>query len=175
MSLASSPCRGEFEPCGWAVQLLLSKRMMNIGLKALKIAAASWITLAVMAPGLGTMVVCIGSDGHLSLKSAQQGRCLVAADDASHERHVVIERVASVGDDCCRDCLDVSIPPGAIAKPAAQLRGASSVRNALARIPAASWGTVDIHVSAGTPHFFRVLPMELFPSLRAQRTVVLRI
>lgn len=63
------------------------------------------VILAVAAPGVPGMVLCIGPDGHFSFEAAHEGRCHDTGGEAHHEAAYL--PIDSNG--CCGDCVDVPL------------------------------------------------------------------
>jgi len=83
--------------------------LMKVALRALRIAAVSWMALVVTAPGLSGMVLCIDAEGHFALEIAHQGRCRGQVESGNHRRHVGSSLVSSASVACCGDCVDVPL------------------------------------------------------------------
>ena len=150
---------------------------MKVALKALKLVAVSWITLAVIASGVSGVVLCFGSDGHCAFEMSHQGCCQGDADTSGHGRNDVAEMLASSGVDCCGSCVDVSLSSDTMSQPITDVRDSlSSTDHMTGVLSAASFDTgIDVDVSLNAPSVLRCVPLRTSPSLLAQRTIVLRV
>ena len=150
--------------------------VMKVALKALKIAALSWIALAVAATGLSGVVLCIDADGHFALETASQGRCGGQAKSGSPGEHVAstLASGASVAD--CGDCVDVPLSSDNVSRLVKEVRRNRPLKGTVFRPVADVWIAAD----SGGSRTARITPLRglrlgLSTSLLAQRTIVLRI
>ena len=149
----------------------------SLTLKALRIVAVSWITLAVTASGVSGIVLCFGADGHVSFEISHQGRCQDADDAPGHGRHVVAQMLASSDADGCGPCVDVPLSSDTMSQPMTKVRQSSSSTDEMAGVfSAASFDTgIDVDVSLNAPSVLRCAPRRTSPSFLAQRTIILRV
>ena len=150
---------------------------MKIALKALKLVAVSWMTLAVIASGVSGMVLCFGADGHFAFEMSHQGRCQRDADTSGHGRNDIADMLANANSDCCGSCVDVSLSSDTMSQMMTEVRHSTSSTDETAGVlSAASFDTgIDVDVSLNAPSVLRCVPLRTSPSLLAQRTIVLRV
>ena len=148
---------------------------MRTARQALKILAATWITLAVTVSGVPGVVLCIGADGHFSLESAHEGRCRSAAEAPGHGRHAAVELVAGGVADCCGDCVDVALSSDSLTPLVRDVRDDRRLNDRVFQISAdACLTSCDGSVQTFRPTPRPGSPIRLSASLLAQRTIVLR-
>ena len=156
---------------------LLNLLAMKATMKALKLIAVSWITLAVTASGVSGMVLCFGADGHFALEMAHEGRCQGAADTHGHDRPAAMQLVASANGDCCGSCVDVSLSSGEMSQPMTEVRHSLTSSDHLDRTfsSASVEAIIDVQVDPGPPLVSMGAALRAPPALLAQRTIILRI
>ena len=157
---------------------------MKTALKALKICVVSWLALAVTASGVSGMVLCTGDDGHFSFEAARDGRCLSSVEHDEHDEHeqhehadADVDILVSAESDCCDDCVDLSVPSDNLARVSTQLtRTLADAGTLSSMLTSAFWDLgMDTGLSLSAPRVHRPPPLFIFPSLLAQRTVILRV
>ena len=149
---------------------------MKVARKVLRILVLAWIALAVTPPGVSGLVLCIGADGHFSFEWSHEGRCQSSADAPGHGNLAVIETPASAHEDCCGDCVDVSLFSDTASRLTKEVRRyrlpGDTVFRPLAEANAA-FSRADVPTDRA--NLFRRARLGLSSFLLAQRTVVLRI
>jgi hypothetical protein len=150
---------------------------MNVGLKALKVVAVSWIALAVTASGVTGMVLCFGADGHFALEMAHQGRCQTTAGTHGHEQQASAEMLSGANADCCGSCVDVSLSSDTMSQPMTEVKHSLTASDHLSNVFSAA--SVEAIVAPKFDMGLPLVPMRASlrtsPALLVQRTIVLRI
>jgi len=75
--------------------------------KAVKILAALWIAVVLVTSGSTGMVLCVGSDGHISVEPAHDGHCHETSGTDKHDHADPPETAAF--EDCHGSCTDLSL------------------------------------------------------------------
>lgn len=78
---------------------------MNLLRKAFEATGVLLVILAVAAPGVPGMVLCVGSNGHVSVEFAHEGHC----HDGDGVAAGAMDILPTETDDCCDGCFDLSL------------------------------------------------------------------
>jgi hypothetical protein len=78
---------------------------MQSVLHFLKATSVFLIILAVAAPGISGMVLCVGPSGHISVETEHQGHCHGSEDGVAGDTFLL----PTAEDDCCQGCIDVEL------------------------------------------------------------------
>lgn len=151
---------------------------MEFTVKTLKIAALSWVALALAASGgvLG-LVLCMGADGHIAVEMAHRGRCQGQAERDNHGTHAVPMDVSPTASAAgCGDCIDVALSVENLLRYVKEVRYDRPLKGTVLRSPTAAGIALNNSDSgAAGATALRGEPASLQSSLLSQRTIVLRI
>jgi hypothetical protein len=153
---------------------LLIFSAMNLARKMLSLVFLSWIAFVVTASGIKGMVLCIGSDGHISVEAAHQGRCRDTADAHGPEQHALFEVLTGTDSDYC---VDVSFASENMRQPMSKARHGKAATGELGNFLSASFTQAPLSAPFGAESLSTPLhaPLRTSPMLLTQRTIILRI
>jgi hypothetical protein len=147
---------------------------MESALRAVKIAALAWTTLALSATVLSGMVLCLDAHGHVALETPHEGRCQVQVDQHDHGSHVASEPASTAATACCSDCVDVPLSLGHVSRYAKGLRSLRPHKDTVAPVVAdVCYAAAATGLRAARVAWFHEVPPGAPLALLALRTVVL--
>lgn len=137
--------------------------------KLLRYACALWICFVLAAPG--SIVICIGADGHLALEIEHRGGCRNGAEAKEDPAAPAFLSSVDAG------CIDVSVSSGATIQPVTKARRGQTATEVLGAPVASALAELSFHKATDTrpPLIPGRSPLHVSAGLLAQRTVVLRI
>ena len=150
-------------------------RLMKTLRRTLGLLAWAWIAVALGAPGLSGVVLCMGSDGYLALEPAHGGGCRSHGETGPAPRHTESATGSCAEDDCCADCVDVPLASDGVLH-LVKRRGHDRLprHSPSGAAPGIHAGMLGADPSAVRTTRPRRAPPGASASLDAQRSIVLR-